>query len=113
MTTIITETKNLLLIEQSLIDIIEHLLVDKVDYVVFDIGKDYDDLLSKITDNIYENIGIFSHGNEISFNFVEPITNQENSKFNFFLKSLRNKTSFKNLDLLSCFFGVNLGYLAL
>ena len=103
---------NLLFVENTLSTIVPHLNSD-TDYIMFDSSKSYDDLLQEVSGiNQYTNIGIFSHGNSDMFTFVDPIFNTENVPFKTFLQQLKEKVSFENLDLFSCFFGNNLGYIS-
>lgn len=105
---------NLLLIEKKLSDVNQHLL-SNVDYITFEFGiTTYENLLEQIEqkNNYYTNVGIFSHGNHSYFEFVNFIDNKENLKFKDFLQNLKDKTQFQNLDLFSCFFGNNLGYIS-
>jgi hypothetical protein len=97
---------NLLLIEKSLSSIVKHL--KDTDHIIFDKGQDYQELLSKVQEKTYINVGIFSHGNSFSFNFIEDvIATSENTNFSNFLADLNNKTNFKNLDIFACNFGSN------
>ena len=101
---------NLLFIERNLETITQH-LAGGVDFVLFDSSNTYEQLLSSVTKQ-YTNIGIFSHGDYEQFEFVESINNSENVNFKNFLIQLKTKTSFQTFDLLSCFFGNNLGYIS-
>ena len=75
---------NLLLIEKSLSSIVKHL--KDTDHIIFEKGQDYQELLSKVQEKTYINVGIFSHGNSFSFNFIEDvIETSENTKFSIFL----------------------------
>lgn len=105
---------NLILVENNLTDVSQYLL-NTVENIVFTPGQTtYSDLLEEVKSkgNTYTNVGIFSHGNTNSFTFVETILNTENNDFKNFLLDLKNLTNFQNLDLFSCFFGENLGYIS-
>ena len=98
---------NLLLIEKSL-DIISNYTTHNTECIIFEIGQTYDSLISVLTEQNYDNIGIFSHGNNFSFEFIKTIiADSENTQFIDFLTELKTKTHFKNLDLFSCYFGNN------
>ena len=99
---------NLLLIEKSLEKVANYLLPN-TDNIVFDQTQSYDDLLSLIEQNkTYDNVGIFSHGNKSSFEFVQTIfSGYENTQFTEFLKQLETKTLLVNLDIFACYFGNN------
>ena len=102
---------NLLLIEKSL-NIIQKYTLNNTDCILFTQGQSYDNLFSLINNKNYDNIGIFSHGNHIYFEFTELVFTDENKEFISFLKQLKERTHFKNLDLFSCYFGVNSNFVS-
>ena len=99
--------KTLLLTENVLSDINKY-TNDNTDIILYNIGDTYDSILNKInSDTSYNTIGIFSHGNHHSFDFVEKININENNNFINFINSLKTKTNFNTLDIFACYFGIN------
>ena len=100
---------NLLLIENGLDEVINH-LNNNTDHIVFHQGQTYEQLLSEIDNKNtnYSTVGIFSHGDVRNFIFTEPVFSiTENTDFEQFMKSLSNKTQFSTLDIFACNFGQN------
>ena len=99
---------NLLFIEKSLEEIVNYLL-PTTENIVFSHGQSNDELISLIDQNkTYDNIGIFSHGNNFSFEFTQTVfSDYENTPFIDFLEKLETKTQLGNLDIFACYFGNN------
>lgn len=101
---------NLLLIQNNFNEVTQY-MNSNTDYIVFHPGQTtYDQLLSEIDNKNtnYSTIGIFSHGDLVMFDFIEPVFSvSENTDFVQFMKSVSNKTQFSTLDIFACNFGQN------